>query len=206
MTIVKSNPEPAFGNTYANAVGALPGATEAWVDALRQTSRAVLGTQGFPGKKSEAWKYTSLNEIARTSFIPASTADDVDVAALPVMVPLLENAHMLVFVNGMYREDLSDSLDHIGPGISVKPFADVLKVDASSLKGILGAVAEPAQSFTVAMNSGFMEQGAVLRFEERTKMDKPIQILSIGASGSQPGAFHPRFEIVLQKGARATVI
>ena len=206
MTAVKTITATAFGDTYANAVGALPGANESWIDGLRKTSRALLGTQGVPGPKTEAWKYTSLNQIAKTPFIPASTADDVDVPLLPVTVPLLDGALKIVFVNGVYRSDLSDKLEDLGAGITLSPFADVLKSSPGSLKDVLGAVMEPAQSFTAAMNTGFMEQGTVLHLSNGAKLEQPIQILSIGASGSSPGAFHPRFEIVLEEGAQATVV
>ncbi len=206
MTAVKSITSSTFGDTYANAVGALPGANEPWVDGLRQMSRAILGGQGMPGPKVEAWKYTSLNAIAKTPFIPASTVDDVDVMSLPVNVPLLEGALKVVFVNGVYRHDLSDQIEGLQAGTVLSPFADVLKSRPDSLKDVLGTVMEPGQSFTAAMNTGFMEQGAVVHLSKEVNLKQPVQLLSIGASGLRPGAFHPRFEINLEEGAQATVV
>lgn len=206
MTKLQTTTDQVFGDTYANAVGALPGANEPWIDGMRQTSRAVVGAQGFPGPKVEAWKYTSLNQVAKVPFIPATRADDVDVSSLPLGVPVIDSALKVVFVNGVYRDDLSDSFADLGDGVSLKPFADVLKSDPGSLKGLLGSSAETGQSFTTALNTGFMEQGVVLYLAKNVVLERPFHLISIGASGAEPGAFHPRFSFSLEQGSRATVI
>ncbi|MDG2243805.1 MAG: Fe-S cluster assembly protein SufD [Rhodospirillaceae bacterium] len=206
MTAGKLDGKMAFDDTYANAVGALPGANESWVDRLRQTSRAILGAHGIPGPKTEAWKYTSLNAVANTPFIPATKVDDVDLSSLPLVAPFLENAIKVVFINGVFRRDLSDEFDGLGVGVAITPFADVLNTSPNSLKDVLGVFMEPGESFTAAMNTGFMEQGAVIHLSSDVQLEQPIQLISIGASGSVPCAFHPRFEIVLEAGALATVV
>lgn len=206
MTLKQSSLSHGFGDEYANAVGALPGANESWIDGLRQTSRALLGSQGLPGPKVEAWKYTSLNQIAKIPFIPAAQADDVDVSALPHQAHELDGALKVVFVNGVYRADLSDSVSELGDGVSLSPLSHVLKADPNSLKDILGVVSHPSHSFTDAMNTGYMEHGIVLRVGSKTMLERPIHLLSIGASGAQPGVFHPRFEVILDSGSKATVI
>lgn len=206
MTLTRSKPDQTFGDEYANAVGALPGANEPWIDALRKTSRAIIGAQGFPGPKVEAWKYTSLNQFAKIPFIPAAQADDVDVSALPHSVPSLDGAVKVVLVNGVYREDLSDSVLELGTGASLRPLSEVFKNDPSSLKDVLGAGSQRSDSFISAVNTGFMEQGVVLSLDSNVVLKHPIHLISIGASGSQPGSFHPRFELVLGTGSKATVL
>ncbi len=206
MTARKLDVQMAFDDTYANAAGALPGAKESWVDGLRQTSRAILGANGIPGPKTEAWKYTSLNAVANTPFIPAKKVDDVDVSCIPLVAPILENAIKVVFVNGVFRGDLSDEFDDLGIGVALNPFSDVINSSPESLRNVLGSVMEPDKSFTAAMNTGFMEQGAVIHLASDVHLDRPVQFISIGAAGSVPCAFHPRIEIVLEAGARATVV
>ncbi|MEQ8510688.1 MAG: Fe-S cluster assembly protein SufD [Rhodospirillaceae bacterium] len=206
MTSVKSSLETSFGSAYANALGALPGANESWVDSIRQTSRAIVESGGFPGPKTEAWKYTSLREIAKTSFIPASEADDVDVSAAPVGSPVLEGALQVVFVNGVYRQDLSTSFKGVQSGVTLGPLADVLKNNPEHLKDVLASAAIPGESFVAALNTGFMEQGIYLHVEADVEMSRPIQVVSIGASGAKPGAFHPRLQFVLDQNAKATVL
>lgn len=206
MSDVKTSLPFPFGDAYANAAGALPGAIEPWVDGLRQTSRAFIAGQGLPGRKVEAWKYTSLNALSKISFIPAAQADDVDVQSVPVDAPRLDGAITLVFVNGAFRADLSDSLDDIGDGVSVTLLSDSLKRADPHLKSVLGACADPGASFIGALNTSYMEEGLVLTIEAGVSLDKPVYILSLGASGAETGAYHPRIEISLSAGASATVV
>jgi Fe-S cluster assembly protein SufD len=206
MTKLQTTTGQVFGDTYADAVGALPGAQETWINGMRKTSRALVGAQGFPGRKVEAWKYTSLNQVEKVPFIPAAKADDVEVSSLPLGIPVIDGALKMVFVNGVYRGDLSDSFADLGDGVSLKPFADVLKSDPSALKVVLGSSAEACQSFTTALNTGFMEHGVVIHLAKNVVLERPIHLISIGASGAEPGAFHPRFSFSLEQSSSATVI
>ena len=206
MTKLQTATDQVFGDTYADAVGALPGAQETWINGMRKTSRALIGAQGFPGRKVEAWKYTSLNQVEKIPFIPAAKADDVDVSSLPLGIPIIDGALKVVFVNGVYRGDLSDSFADLGDGVSLKTFADVLKSDPSALKVVLGSSVETHQSFTTALNTGFMEHGVVLHLAKNVILERPIHLISIGASGAEPGAFHPRFSFSLEQCSSATVI
>lgn len=198
-------PNP-FGDDYANAVGALPGATEAWVDGLRKTARAVLETNGLPTRKTESWKYTSLNEVVKTPFVPAAKAEDVDVTSVPVTIPLLENALKIVLVNGVYRPDLSDSLAVEQDGVALESLSSLLRESPQDLKQVLGAVVKPGQSEIAALNTGYMEDGVVLRVDGGTELEVPVHVVSIGAAGAAPCLFHPRFTIALGQGAKAVFL
>lgn len=206
MSDVKTSPPSPFGEAYANAAGALPGATESWIDGLRQTSRALIATQGLPGRQVEAWKYTSLNALAKTSFIPAAKADDVDVQSIPLNAPGLEGALTLVFVNGQFRADLSDAVDDAGEGVTLRLLSEALKDSDGTLKPVLGSCADQGSSFVAALNTAYMEDGIVLRLEAGISLERPVYVLSIGASGAESGAYHPRIEVSLGEGASATVI
>lgn len=206
MSDVKTTPNLPFGDTYANAAGALPGATDSWIDGLRQTSRAIVASQGLPGRKVEAWKYTSLNALAKTPFVPAAKVGDVDVQSLPINAPRLEGATTLVFVNGSFRADLSGSLDDLGAGVSLSLLSESLKRSDADLKPVLGACADPGSSFISALNTAYMEEGVLLRVEANVSLARPIYVLSIGASGAESGAYHPRIALSLGAGATATVV
>jgi len=204
-TVTKDNPNP-FDQGYANAAGALPGAAEPWIDGLRQTARAHLGTEGIPTPKVEAWKYTPLNVVRNTDFIPADKADDIDVTSIPVTAPRLESAFQLVLVNGQYRPDLSDDLAVLPEGVSVELLNEMFSRDTAALKDDLGGLAAPADSFAAALNTAYMEHGLVLRFG-RSEGELPrIHIVSIGASGSQSVAFHPRLLVSAEANARGLIV
>lgn len=204
-TMTQEKPHP-FGELYANASGALPGANEAWIDGLRQTARARLGAEGFPTSKDEAWKFTPLNAVRNTDFVPAERAADVDVTEVPITAPRLDGAFHVVLINGRFSQDLSDDLSSLPDGVSIDVLNDVFVRDPSAVKADLGGLSAPADSFTSALNTAFMEHGLVVRFHRSEQAQPRIHVVSIGASGSQPVAFHPRLLISADAQAKGLVV
>jgi Fe-S cluster assembly protein SufD len=192
-----------FKEAYASKVGALPGATHAWVDALRQTARAALNTAGLPGPKSEAFKFTPVNDLAKIPFVPAGAVDDVDVQSIPSGVPQIADAKRIVLVNGVINAALSDKIDIAG--LTVESFKAALARDAATLKPVLGGLAAAASSPLIALNTAYMADGLVIK-AAKNFTGATLHIISIGAAGAEPVAFHPRNIVALEVGAQLTLI
>jgi Fe-S cluster assembly protein SufD len=175
-----------FSDAYAGQAGRLPAA----LDGLRRDARARVAA-GLPGSKVEEWRFTPLTDLAKVGFIPAVAADDIDVVAVPSDVPHVPGALRLVLVNGAYSADLSDKID----GVEVRRLADT--------QGVVGRVASLDLPL-VALNTAFVSDGLVI--DAKKTITRPIHIISIGASGATPVAFHPRLAITTAPGASVTVI
>ncbi len=186
----------AFGAAYAKRLGGLPGAATTALDALRQRARVTLGTDGLPGPKLEEWRFTPLRGLAKIPFIPAASAEDIEVSDVPLSVPKIAGAARIVLVNGVYRPDLSDQ-DF--SGVSVSPLS-TKNVDGREL---LGHLATPSAAPLVALNTAYMAEGIALHVHGAAK---PIHLVSIGASGAEPAAFHPRVLIVAEANSSLTLI
>ncbi|MDX2223208.1 MAG: hypothetical protein SFV21_10690, partial [Rhodospirillaceae bacterium] len=193
-----------FGAEYAARIGALPGAPHAWIDGLRQSARAVLATVGLPGPKSEAWKFTPLSDLARVPFMPAARGDDIDVGVVPAHVPRIDGAARLVLVNGVPRADLSDPVDGLA-GVTVTPLRAALSDADGQVKAQLGGLASAGVHAMAALNTAYMADGLVIA---AARADTParLHMISIGAAGAEPVAFHPRLVIDLAPGAELTLI
>jgi Fe-S cluster assembly protein SufD len=102
--------EPAFGDAFARARASLPGARTKALNHAREDAFARFQRLGIPTVKVEEWKYTNLASLAHGSFAlaPAASAkiSQNEVAHFR-MAGLCE--HLLVFVNGRFRADLSDA-------------------------------------------------------------------------------------------------
>ena len=177
-----------FGNAYAAKAGTL--AAGARIDALRKVARTEIG-RGLPGPKHEEWRFTPLNALSRVGFIPAAAADDVDVTVVPSDVPRFERAIRVVLVNGTFRPDLSDKIS----GIDIRPLSDT---DTA-----LGQTAT-ANLPLVALNTAFFANG--LAISAKGHQPQAVHIVSIGASGAEPVAFHPRVLVTTAPGAELTLI
>ncbi len=187
-----------FKEAYAARVVALPG-----MDDVRQIARGVLNAAGLPGPKSEAFKFTPVTDLAKIPFIPASAVDDVDVQSVPSHVPQIDGAKRIVLVNGIFNAALSDKIEIAG--LRVETLPEALKRDAAGVKPMLGALALSSSSQLVALNAAYMTNGLVIR-AEKNFAGATLHVVSIGAAGAEPVAFHPRNLIVLESGAQLTLI
>lgn len=139
---------------------------------------------GLPGPKVEEWRFTPLRSLARIAF--ASAAADVDVDAIPRNVPRISGAVRLVLVNGRYRQELSGA--DLGKGVEV----------------FQGKVAAKQGSSLVALNAAYAPASLALHVTATAK--KVIHIISIGAAGVQPTAFHPRINVTAEPGSAVTLV
>ena len=186
----------AFGEAYAKRLGGLPGAATTALDALRQRARVTLGTDGLPGPKLEEWIYTPLRALAKVPFIPAASAEDIDVREIPRTVPTIAGAARIVLVNGVYRPDLSDQ---DLPGVHISP----LSVKSIDSRETLGHLATPSAAPLVALNTAYMAEGLALHVSGDAQT---LHLISIGAAGAEPAAFHPRVLIVAEANSALTLV
>lgn len=155
----------------------------------REAASVVFAHAGLPGRKLEAWKYTSLAPLADASFHEPLTllAPCDDLLALVPPPALAMDCPRLIFRDGRFRADLSTA-----PGF-FSSFADAPEL-----------AADPRPM--VALNTMLTEDGAVLDLPEG--MDGGTLLLVHLASDlhGQPTAAHPRHIIRLAKGARLELI
>lgn len=136
----------------------------------------------LPGPKVEEWRFTPLRVLAKIPFVPAGA---VEIDRLPVSVPKIPGAARLVLVNGVYRKNLSDDP---GKGVEVSQ----------------GKVPAKEGSSLVALNAAYAPASLALHVTGIVK--KAIHIVSIGAAGAAPAAFHPRITVTAEAGSSATLV
>jgi len=166
---------------YAAARDALPGDST-----LRAAAADAFRTLGLPGasrgRRSEAWKYTTLQPLGGMSFRSAT------VSRVSAMTELLADAAArLVFQDGKFREDLSTSV----PGFA--RFAD---------QPDFGELSWPDRDPMVALNTMLAEDGAILTVPEGHDAGMVFLI----HDGTDASSAHPRHMIRLAQGARLTVM
>ncbi|CAH2600020.1 Iron-sulfur cluster assembly protein SufD [Rhodovastum atsumiense] len=147
----------------------------------QERAAALFRDAGLPAPREEAWRYTLLRPLTDASFDePAG-----DPAGLAALLPAIAGPR-IVFANGRFRPDLSTLPD----GIDVRTGAPAF-----------GGIARPEREKLVALNTMLAEDGA--RIEVPDGVDAGTLLLVQLANG---GAFHPRHEIRLGRGARLELI
>ena len=91
---------------------------------IRREALSFFGEKGFPHKKVEAWKYTSLKDIQATDYTLWQPIHTKKTFAPEVLHPYwIEGSHLLVFVNGFFSAEMSNT---DGANFTVTPLLEAL--------------------------------------------------------------------------------
>lgn len=198
-------PTDTYADAFATVVAHAEGNGTAPLNALRQAAFDDFARLGIPTTKHEDWRYTNLRELAKTAFTRPTpgakvTVDDIH----PFMIAGLD-AHLLVFVDGYYREDLS-RIDEHPDGTVISTISEAYVKGDAAIGEYLGKQIDTAHDAMSALNTALMEDGVVLCLEAGKKVEKPVHVLSVATANSNAAMTHPRNLIVAGEGAEATLL
>ena len=181
----------------------LPGAELGWLASMRTHGLEHFRRVGFPTTRQEDWKYTGVTPIEKRNFSKAS----VEQPALSMNTHRIGglDCHELVFVDGRYSAQMS-SLGLDTGDITVTPLAQAITGSPTLLEQHLGKHASMTQSGFSALNTAFIDDGAVIHLKAGAALDKPLTILFISSGQTTDMLSQPRVLIVAESGASATVI
>ena len=184
----------------------LPASGVAWLDAARQENREAFAASGLPDTRVEAWKYTALRALGQRRFARGDDgAASRDVAASTFALPGAVGPR-LVFVNGVFRADLS-ALDALPAGLTLQPLSQALHGDAEPLRFALSRpVAREASDAFARINAASAVDGVVLRVAAHVKVTAPVQLVFVGVAADVELAWHLRNVIELGEGAELNLI
>jgi Fe-S cluster assembly protein SufD len=189
-------------------VGAFDGlnATQApaALQSLRRAAFEQFAAMGFPTTKNEDWHFTSVSPIAEQEFtLLASATGDVRREEL---VPFLlgTGGHVMTFVNGRFDASLSE-LSALPKGVTLCDLASAW-TSQPALAARVGKQTGYQNAAFTALNTAFMNDGAVLEIAKDVQVDQPIHLLFITDATAAKGMMHPRNLIVVGRNAKATVI
>jgi Fe-S cluster assembly protein SufD len=179
-----------------------------WARSLRLSAITRFEALGFPTTKNEDWHFTSVAPIAEREFdLLAPPTRRVTAAQLAPFSFGATDWHTLVFVNGRYDAALS-STAALPEGVTLVPLERAYEELPLLVEQYLGKVAAyEGQTFT-AMNTAFLDDGAVLHVAREVEVAKPIHLLFVSdtSAGTEGGTSQPHNLIVLDRFAKATVI
>ena len=176
-----------------------------WLREIRAAAAARFAVLGFPTTHQEEWRFTSVAPIAETAFTaPSRRAGPSAKRVTPLLLPV-ESGCRLVFVNGRYVPQLS-SVAGLPAGVRARSLAEVLEEEPLLLERHLARHAATDANPFGALNTAFLRDGAFVHVGEGVDLDVPLQLLFLSAPGADPTVAHPRSLVVVERGARASVI
>ena len=159
---------------------------------------------GFPTVKHEEWKYTNLKDVvthalAFSGFNGTGKSTPDDVAKFNIAG---NEAHILVFENGIYNEKLSaGAIDDAG--IKVMNLASAMEL--REVKQHLGNVASFEKESFVALNTAYIQDGIFIHVAKKATIEKPVHIIYINTSEDAGHVYTVRNLIVAEEGSKAVI-
>ncbi len=159
---------------------------------------------GFPAKKEEAWKYTSLNSVLKHDYSFFPKKDD-SLEYRDIKDYLIDNidTYDLVFVDGVYSSHLSQTThDKI----------DVCLMSSALCKAPYKAVVDTyfnkiaPKTGLNALNTAFTREGAYIHIQKNKMADKPIQIINFSTGKESAMLLQPRNLIVVDENSHVQII
>jgi len=177
----------------------------AWLRELRERGIGRFAELGFPTTRLEDWKYTNVLPALEPEFArgvaPAAPLTRAAIAPYSLGDAC---AAELVFVNGRFAAELS-SIAGLPDGVCAGNLAAALGSDAARLSDHLGRLAKPDEHAFVALNTAFLDDGAVIVAGAGAVAEKPIHVLSI-ASAAAPVAAYLRHLVVAGERSQLAVV
>jgi Fe-S cluster assembly protein SufD len=183
----------------------------AWLKEIREGAIARFAELGFPTMRQEEWRFTSVAPIAETRFSLVPAPGGPLPTPLAIEPLLLGSGPRIVFVDGRYAPALSSGAGLPG-GVHAGSLAALVRAGPSAelVRRHLTRYAAWQGSAFAALNTAFLADGAFVAVPADTTLAEPLDVLHIasGGAGAAAGAAvaHPRTLILLERGARATVV
>ncbi|TMU54960.1 Fe-S cluster assembly protein SufD [Flagellimonas algicola] len=161
--------------------------------------------KGFPSKKEEAWKYTSLNNLQK-----------VDFSVFPKQENTLEyrdikkyflheiDTYKIVFIDGVYSSYLSETT-HDGVDVCLMSAAFNKPMYKQIIELYFNKVASKDESLTT-LNTAFSREGAYIYIPKNKAPRKPIQIIHFATGNEAALMLQPRNLIIAEENAEVQII
>jgi Fe-S cluster assembly protein SufD len=201
-----NTPLQAYGERFNALAAELGTSAPSWLLDMKRAAFDRFADRGFPDPRHEEWKYTNVRPIATKAFAdPAASA--AELGSDQVNERLFDglDARLMVFVNGLFRADLSAPGDP-AEGVVIQSLAEAIRTTPQRVQSVLSQAASDEYSSFVALNTAFMGDGVLLELAPAAVLDRPLHLLFIATADAEPVACHPRILIHAGAGSEATVI
>lgn len=184
---------------FESALAHLPGAATS-LKRLRQAAMNRFLEVGYPSRKSEDFRYTNVDPIVESDFVPRCSAGEVD--SVPSEALARDAASRLVFVDGVYSEGLS----RVAATRGVELARLGAHVDDVGVAEALGSTGSGEDHGFLALNTALFTDGVLLRVAKNTRAAEPIHVLHLTTDAAKGSASYCRALVVMEEGAEATLV
>ena len=175
-----------------------------FVHDMRTEAIKRFESKGFPAKKDEAWKYTSLKKVLKKDFsVFAKTESTIEYKDVqPYFIHDIDS-YKIVFVDGKYASHLSETT-HEGIDICLMSAALSKPKYQVVIENYFNKIAE--KDSLASLNTAFSNEGAYIHITKNKLVEKPIQIIHFSTGNEAALLLQPRNLIVVDENAHVQII
>ncbi|MFV8336752.1 Fe-S cluster assembly protein SufD [Flavobacterium sp. RSP29] len=172
---------------------------------VRTTAIKNFENKGFPTKKDEAWKYTSLNAILKNDFTVFPKQENA-VEFNHVKKYFLHeiDTYKVVFIDGIFSSHLS-STTHDGIDVCLMSSALTKPKYKMIIDDYFNQIASKEESLT-SLNTAFAIEGAYIHIPKSKVADKPIEIMYFSTGNEAALLVQPRNLVIVGENSHVQII
>ncbi|WP_298793043.1 Fe-S cluster assembly protein SufD [uncultured Allomuricauda sp.] len=161
--------------------------------------------KGFPSKKEEAWKYTSLNSLQKIDFsVFPKEENTLDYKDIKKYFLHEIDTYKIVFIDGVYSSYLSETT-HDGVDVCLMSSAFSKPMYRQIIELYFNKVASKDESLTT-LNTAFSREGAYIYIPKNKAPRKPVQIIHFATGNEASLMLQPRNLVVVEENAEVQII
>ena len=172
---------------------------------IRTEAINAFEKQGFPTKKDEEWKYTSLKSVLNHDYSVFPTAEN-SIEFKDVKKYFLHeiDSYKVVFIDGIYSSFLSETT-HDGFDICLMSAALKKPKYKMVIDNYFNKIADKKNSIT-NLNTAFAMEGAYINIGKNIVVPKPIQILNFSTGNEKEILLQPRNLVIVGENSYVQII
>ena len=172
---------------------------------LRTEAIKNFENKGFPTKKEEAWKYTSLNAILKNDFtvFPKNEASIEFKDVKKYFIHEIDT-YKVVFIDGVFSSHLS-STTHDGVDVCLMSSTLNKPKYKMIIDTYFNKIANKDESLT-SLNTAFANEGAYINIPKSTVVRKPIEIMYFSTGSESALMVQPRNLVIVGENSHVQII
>ena len=161
--------------------------------------------KGFPTKKEEAWKYTSLNAILKNDFsVFPKKENTIEFKDVKKYFLHEIDTYKVVFIDGIFSSFLS-STTHDGLDVCLMASALTKPKYKMAIDTYFNQIANKEDSLT-SLNTAFSYEGAYINIPKSKVVDKPIEIIYFSTGNEAALMVQPRNLVIVGENAHVQIV
>lgn len=172
---------------------------------IRTSALKNFETKGFPTKKEEAWKYTSLNAVLKNDFT-VFPKTEIAIQYSDVKKYFLHeiDSYKVVFIDGVFSSHLS-ATTHEGIDVCLMSSALNKPKYKMIIDTYFNQIASKDESLT-SLNTAFANEGAYIYIPKNKVAEKPIEIMYFSTGSEAALMVQPRNLVIVGENAHVQII